>query len=137
MPEFQAGQRWTYRTRPGEEASRALILRIDEHAGERIFSVRLDDLHITNPASPDGVTRAIGHLPISEEKWQSSALELVETLSQVPEEPGYAQWKAAFDRGEAGVFTLTLAEIVEGMQQALAQSQAAPTNEFKGGSFDR
>ncbi|MFC6590932.1 hypothetical protein ACFP81_02055 [Deinococcus lacus] len=124
MNQIAPGQRWTYRTRPGEETSTALVLAVDESAGQTIISVSLDGLLIPHAAAPDGYAHSIGHLPLSGEKFRESVLELVETLQPVPREEGYSQWREAFDRGEAGVFTLTLAEIVEHMAEVLAPAPA-------------
>lgn len=133
---IEPGQRWTYRTRPGEETSTAVVLRVDAYAEQgRIVSVRLDGLLMPNADSPDGYTREIGHVPVLEEKFRQSVLEVVEVLRPVPHEAGYDQWRAAFDAGEAGAFDLTLAEIVEAMAYALAQ--AAPRNVFEKSPFGR
>ena len=35
------------------------------------------------------------------------------------DDSGYQTWKEASERGEAGVFTVTIAELVEAMEQAI------------------
>lgn len=135
MREFERGQRWTYRTRPGEETSTALILHFERSPdGSGIVSVQLDNLRIQNSASPSGLTELIGHVPVAEDNFDSSVLELIEAQAALPEdESGYQQWLEAFQRGEAGVFPLDLAEIVEAMAQALA---APPANLFQKSRFN-
>jgi len=119
--EFQAGQRWTYRTRPGEDTSTVLILRRDEEPNGTALHVALDRLRLGNPHLPGGVQMELGHAPVTEDALRASVLELIQVTAPLPaDEGGYRQWREAADRGEAGVFTLTLAEILDVIGQAVA-----------------
>jgi hypothetical protein len=44
------------------------------------------------------------------------------TAAELPDfEEGYAQWRAAFDQGQGGIWTASVAEAIEGMEVALNQ----------------
>ncbi|AWT34846.1 hypothetical protein GCM10008956_36800 [Deinococcus arenae] len=119
--EFQAAQRWTYRTRPGEDTSTVLILRRDDEPNGTALHVTLDRLRLGNPHLPGGVQMALGHAPVTADALRASVLELIQVNAPLPaDEGGYRQWREAADRGEAGVFTLTLAEILDVIGQAVA-----------------
>lgn len=119
--EFQAGQRWTYRTRPGEDTSTVLILRRDDEPNGTALHVALDGLRLGNPHLPGGVQMELGHAPVTADALRASVLELIQVNAPLPaDEGGYRQWREAADRGEAGVFTLTLAEILDVIGQAVA-----------------
>lgn len=119
--DFQAGQRWTYRTRPGEDTSTVLILRRDDEPTGTVLHVALDGLRLGNPHVPGGVQMALGHAPVTVDALRASVLELIQVHAHLPaDEGGYRQWREAADRGEAGVFTLTIAEILDVIGQAVA-----------------
>ena len=115
MSQFKPGQVWTYHTRPGEEDSRITVVKVESH--ERlgtIVHIRIDGVAQKNPHAPDGVSRVIHHTPFAEEALARSVVELVVDDGPVPTtfERGYAIWKESFDRGKAGVFTITVAESI-------------------------
>ncbi|GAA0517438.1 hypothetical protein [Deinococcus depolymerans] len=119
--DFQAGQRWTYRTRPGEDTSTVLILRRDDEPTGTVLHVALDGLRLGNPHLRGGVQPELGHAPVTAEALRASVLELIQVNAPLPADGGgYRQWREAADRGEAGVFTLTLAEILDVIGQAVA-----------------
>ncbi|ULH15055.1 hypothetical protein MF271_13975 [Deinococcus sp. KNUC1210] len=131
--EFAPGQCWAYRTRSGEEASRLLVLKVEVLNGEEVVHLSIGGLAMKNPLSPDGVTRQIGHTPIAASALRRSVTHLEERGAELPEdESGYQQWKAAADRGEAGVFTLEVAGLVDAMEEALntAHSKQQPSSVF-------
>ena len=112
--DFQAGQRWTYRTRPGEDTSTVLILRRDDEPTGTVLHIALDGLRLGNPHLPGGVQPQLAHAPVTAEALRASVLELIQTGALLPtDDSGYRQWREAADRGEAGVFTLPLAEILD------------------------
>jgi hypothetical protein len=67
VPDYKAGQVWTYKTAPGAEDSRIVILRL-EPAGKkgRIIHVRVENLPLPS-CGGFHLTTAIEHLAISEE----------------------------------------------------------------------
>lgn len=139
MTPFAPGQRWTYRTRPGEETSTALILKREELPLGPVLHVQLDGLRLHNPLTESGLQTELGHLPISEAAAQECLTELIEEHAALPgDQSGYQQWRTAFDAGEAGVFTLPLAEIVGALEQAIrANAEAMKTQTQNAGLFEK
>ncbi|HKO59035.1 MAG TPA: hypothetical protein VJ276_24425 [Thermoanaerobaculia bacterium] len=119
---FRAGQRLRYATRPGEERSRIVVLRVDEDATlGQIIHLAIENVDITPPGSARRMTR-IGHVPISKAALRASRPELDEEALDVPAfQQGYDTWRAEFDAGRAGVFSIPIAEIVAVMAETLAQ----------------
>jgi hypothetical protein len=121
--EFRAGQVWRYRTRTGEEASRLVVCRVEpnDQLG-RIIHIHVEGVAITSPASPDGVSHVVGHMPFAEENLRESVMTVEATRTQLPDyEEGYNTWKAAFDSGNAGIFTISVADGLDSVEEALSR----------------
>lgn len=119
---YAAGQVWTYHHRPGEDGSRLTVLRVETEPGHDPFvHVAVGGLAVRAPQAPAGVVREMGHLPFSADAIDRSVLELVETGPEPPAGDGYTAWRAAFDRGEAGVFTVPVGEVIAMLEQSLAE----------------
>lgn len=126
MTPFAPGQRWTYRTRPGEETSTALILKREDLPHGPVLHIALGGLRLLNPLNETGLQTELGHLPITEVAAQACLTGLIEEHATLPTDlSGYQQWRTAFDAGEAGVFTLPLAEIVGALEEAVAANAEA------------
>jgi hypothetical protein len=125
---FQPGQVWTYRTRPGEEASRVTVLKVEPHEKlGTIVHIRMDGLAVKSPHSPTGVAEVIGHMPYDAAALAKSLIEVVATRDELPDfADGYRQWREAFDAGQGGVWTLPLDECVTAMEQAMNPPREAP-----------
>ena len=124
---FEAGQVWAYRTRESETASRLTVCRVEPDAAVgQIVHLYLTKLSIANPAAPEGVTRIISHMPYSGEALRP-CLTALERLADMlpPYQAGYQQWKASFDQGEAGVWTIAVADAVAAMETALNRDAAS------------
>ena len=79
-------------------------------------------LKIKNPQSPTGYGEDISHMPISVDSLKASVTELVNTAESLPGyEEGYGIWREVFDSGKAGIFTISVAECVEFMEQTINQ----------------
>ena len=118
---FEPGQLWVYKTRPGEKDSRLVICRIetDEKLGQ-IIHIQLVKVKVKNKNAPGGVSQVINHLPYSGEALRASVVRLQTILPQLPPyEEGYQTWRAAFVEGKAGVWTIPVAEAIEGMEKGL------------------
>lgn len=123
MKPFAPGQRWTYRTRPGEETSTLLVLGCDprrpaegeERAEDRsVVSVRLDALQMVGPEGPGSWISELAHTPVAEENVRESVLDLLEEDAALPADlSGYLGWQLDYERGEAGFFTVPVAEILD------------------------
>lgn len=123
MIEFHPGQTWQYKTRSGEEASRVVVCRVDSDAKlGPIVHVYVDGIAIKNPHVPDGVSRVVQHMPFSAEALRESVVAVEESRQPLPDfEEGYDTWREAFDNGEAGVFTVSVAEGLDFMEQAVGR----------------
>jgi len=120
-PQFRVGQVWRYQTRPGEEASRVIVGRVERIDGlGKVVHVKLTGLHLTSSAAPGAVGTIMYHAPIAEDWLAASVVELtaergdLEGLAE-----GYATWLSAYRKGQAGVFSIPLSELVATMEQAL------------------
>ncbi|MDB5290125.1 MAG: hypothetical protein JWL69_1366 [Phycisphaerales bacterium] len=123
---YQAGQVWTYRTRPGEKASRLTIVKVEPHGDGTAVHVHISRVSIINPAAPKGKSTFISHMPFAEEAIDRSVLQLVDQSEKLPAfEEGYATWKEQADKGKAGVFTIRVAEAIEGIASAFKGNRRA------------
>lgn len=117
MPAIAVGQEWHYHTRPGEETSTLVILRLetDSSYGD-IVHIAIHGLHIKNARRPDGENTELPHAPISRAALIPSLTTLAAASVPVPDyKEGYQEWLKA--RG--GVFSISVAEIVAYVEKAL------------------
>ena len=119
--EYKVGQKWSYNTRPGEEKSYLIILKIDDDAKlGRFIHVAVQGLKIKNPRSPEGVSDTVGHMPFSEEAINKSGLKLLKEKVQLPDfEDGYRMWRKEFDQQRAGIYSITVADAVGVIETSL------------------
>ncbi|VFR56997.1 hypothetical protein BRI6_3659 [plant metagenome] len=120
---YDSGQVWRYQTRPGEEASRVLINKVEAHDTlGRIFHISVLAVQVKNPRIEGGISTVLPHFPVSEQTLKGSLLEIEGSQAPNPDYlEGYEIWKTAFDKGEAGVFTITVADIVGVVEQTINQ----------------
>ncbi|MDQ8035254.1 MAG: hypothetical protein REJ50_24890 [Bordetella sp.] len=120
---YAVGQLWQYHARPGESASRVLINLIETAPLlGNIFHISVLDVAVRNPRSASGLTDELPHFPVSEETLQKSLTQLDGTREPLADHrEGYRVWREAFDKQEAGVFTLSVAEIVDLIERAANQ----------------
>jgi hypothetical protein len=121
--DFTAGQVWAYKTRGSETGSTLLIDRvdIDSKFGE-IFHVSVFDLRVKNPRAAGGITTSLPHFPVSRTSLALSCTKLVGRRDPDPAYlDGYGAWRKAFDEGRAGVFSISVADIVAGIETSLNQ----------------
>lgn len=118
---YLPGEVWGYESREQEPNARCFIVKIDrQENGEEIFHVALDNLAIETPAMPDDVLTEISHLPLSRLCLEASLTKRVAYVGSMPDVgEGYERWHEAFAKGEAGVFDIPIARIVEAMEQAM------------------
>jgi hypothetical protein len=112
--DYSEGQVWTYKTRPGEELSTVQIDKIEtnERLG-KVFHISIEGVRVSNPHVAGGFTTELPHIPVSEETLNKSLLKLIATREPNPRYmEGYQTWKKAFDAGHAGIFSLSVSEIV-------------------------
>jgi hypothetical protein len=106
---FAVGQRWQYQTASGQPSPILTIAKIDDSPDGRI-------IHISILDTGHCIARSVSHLPIAEKALRDSVTNLVSV-----DEPylgfqeGYDQWKEAFDQGVAGVFTISVDDVLESL----------------------
>jgi hypothetical protein len=113
---YKSGQVWSYKTRPGEQGSTLTILRIEEADKKRIVHIRVDHIHLKNClGGPE--PESFEHMPFSREALDLSAIKTVGTVAVPDFKNGYSQWRSAWDAGQAGYYTITVAEAIEVAQK--------------------
>ncbi len=118
---FEAGQQWTYEHRPGESESRVLVLKVDqdEKLGF-IVHILIDNVVLQCPDVPTGIVDMVSHAPFAEEFLKGSVRELIASGRPLPAfQEGYAKWREAYEKGEAGAWSVSVAECLDGLQKAI------------------
>lgn len=117
---YSPGQEWKYKTRPTEDKSILKILKIEEYPKTgKVIHISVSGLKIKDPNSPAGFAHTLSHIPISEEALNKSVTKLQNENGKKPdsiEMDGYSYWKREFDKGDAGIFTIPVSEIVGEME---------------------
>lgn len=124
-PDYAAGQLWTYRTRPGEEASRVAIrTMVREPEDGEVFHISILDVKLRNHRVPGGAQPAMNHAAVLRTTLDASLLAQDGTANEGDEawRDGYAVWRQAYDNGDAGVFELPVAEILGYIEKVVAAS---------------
>jgi tetratricopeptide (TPR) repeat protein len=121
---YSAGQVWKYKTRPGEENSTFTIVKVDkDQLIGTIIHIYLQGLFLKDVHMPDGYSETVGILPFIEEAIGRSATELIRENEPVREiQNRYEEWKHAFESGGAGVFSITIAEAVAVVEEAIRKA---------------
>lgn len=113
---FEAGQVWRYHTRQGEEKSRLTVIRVESLRGQDMVHVALSDLTMLSLGGEPATH--CSHLPFSEAAVRESVVELDRVSSEENPMDGYDDWRKAFETGEAGIFTCSVAAALDGMAEA-------------------
>jgi hypothetical protein len=117
---YQIGQVWEYNTRPSELNSTITIVKVEDHPTGRIIHVYIDAVRVRTDIKEDEYSTIIYHAPFAEAAIDLSVTKLQSTLSELPEyEEGYKEWRESFLAGKAGVFTISVKESVEYMEQTM------------------
>ncbi|HEY4092910.1 MAG TPA: hypothetical protein VGN46_15460 [Luteibacter sp.] len=123
-PEFTPGQAWTYRTRPGEEASRIVIRKKDIEAEDgEVFHISILGVKLRNHRMPGGIQPAMHHAAVARATLDNSLLEY--TGDGDDDESwmdGYAVWRQAYDNGDAGLFDIPVTGILSYIEMVVAAS---------------
>jgi hypothetical protein len=120
---YGVGQVWSFKGRPGEESATLTIVRVESGKGlPVIVHVSLDDVRIANPHAPGGFTRIVEHAAFTEDAISRSVTKLVRQVKELPPyEEGYERWCDYFDQGKVGINTITVAEMLAGMERNFAK----------------
>ncbi|MDP3543655.1 MAG: hypothetical protein Q8T11_14395 [Elusimicrobiota bacterium] len=119
---FSVGQVWTYETRPSESDSRLVIGRIDSINGQNIIHIKITGISLKNPMRPGAPQSQLPHAPISETALMNSVIAKVDGSNDLSGfHAGYDDWHAAFMKGKAGWFTISVADISATIEEAMAK----------------
>jgi len=121
--DYAAGQVWTYHVKPGDEGSTLQINKVEQDPKlGPIFHISVFGLRISNPRVAGGILTELPHLPVSKETLDKSVESLSHTaIRPVAFEEGYAHLKREFDAGRAGIYTMSVAEIVTLAEQTMSK----------------
>jgi len=119
--DYSEGQVWAYKTRAGEDKSTILINKVEVHEKlGKIFHISVEGVRVRNPLAQGGVSAELPHFPVSEETLKKSVTKLIGKKDPNPSfVEGYKTWKTEFDAGKAGIFTISVAEIVNIVEEAI------------------
>ena len=112
---YAVGQIWEYRTRPSDEGSLLKIQRVEPFGpkGEAIYHISVIGLRFRNPDVGD----VLPHTPVCRDTLDASVTKRSDSSAIFPDPPeGIAQWRDA----QGGVFTMTVAEIIDLIDQQTA-----------------
>jgi hypothetical protein len=119
---YEIGQIWKYRARDGEADSQIVIINSVRAINDTVvYSICVEGVKLKNPWIQGGIQTTLPHAPVSQEVLDLSVLELI-GIRQNPldeYETEFQEWKEPFDRHEAGVYTITVAEILDITEQAV------------------
>lgn len=120
---YEVGQVWEYETRKGEEKSTLTIVGVENHKKlGTIINIYVEGLKLKNRNAEAEFSETVQHLPFSKVAIDKSVIKLMRITKQLPDyKDGYDEWRTAFDKGEAGIFTITVEESIQVMEQTLDQ----------------
>ncbi|WP_262149174.1 hypothetical protein [Chryseobacterium foetidum] len=119
--QYKVGQEWNYHTRNEEENSTLKILKIEEYPEQgKVIHISIGGLNVDSSKGEKDLSNEITHIPITEEALHKSITELKNAKVRLPNKiEGYDFWKKEFDKGEAGVFSIPVSEIVASFEAAI------------------
>lgn len=122
---FKVGQIWNYKTRKGEENSIIEILKVEKYEKDVIIiHVYIKGLKIQNPNNPSGISDDIRHLPFSKNAVEKSVTALVSENNELPDfMEGYKNWKNAFDNNTGGIFSISVKEAVQYVEETMSNTK--------------
>lgn len=120
VSKYLPGQVWSYRTRAQDQGSELVVVAVDQDAKlGTIIHVQVQGVFLQGPGAERGRTTTIGHMPFSADAMDRSVKELLRTAALPDFRDGYDNWRQAFDIGQAGVFSIAVAEAVDTVEQAM------------------
>lgn len=120
--DFHAGETWEYQTRPLESGSTFFVWRVETLPdNSNVVHIQLQGLKISNSLAPGGLLEVAQHLPVSEAALAQSATRKLSGGDALPMPEGYDQWRREWERGRAGVFTISLSEIADVLEESMKQ----------------
>lgn len=120
-PKFEVGDVWSYASRPDETASTVTVLMVETDAKlGPVVHVSVTNIRMKNPRAPGGFSSSIAHMPFAESALEASVTKRMAQHVTLPDfRNGYAQWRSALDKGNAGIFTISVAEAIDTIERAM------------------
>ncbi len=118
---YHAGERWSYKTRTGEESSTLIIGSVEPALKKGcVVHICVEGLKVSGP---QGKTMDhIGHMPMSQEAVDQSVTHLIgqNALPTADYSAGYDLWKSA---GSGGVFAIPVEQAVGYCEKVIQLTQ--------------
>ena len=99
-----------------------IVLKVEqyENTGE-VIHISVIGLSMKNKNDSSWLGEDISHMPFSKDALMKS-VNIFEKMVEVPDfSEGYAIWKDAFIKGKAGVFSVSVSEAVDLMEQTISE----------------
>ena len=121
---YQPGQVWSYKDAPRPD-SRAIVGKVENIAGTGwVVSVCVTNVYLPNWQTREPELNAISHAPMTAEAMDSSVVAQTGTGEPIDGfAESYSEWRALFGKNEAGVFIITVADVVKFIGEAIAKGQ--------------
>jgi hypothetical protein len=121
---YARGEVWRCRARPWEPEANVQICRIDVEPGVgEIYHVGISGVRVRNPGGRFETYSRIPHVPVLRSVLDGSCLDFrFTTILDSDYRRGYLAWRAAFDQGRAGVFSISIADILDEFQRTLRRA---------------
>ncbi|MEO1046189.1 MAG: hypothetical protein AAFX04_12175 [Pseudomonadota bacterium] len=123
---YAEGQIWAYDTRAGEEGSLLKIQKIEligpAEEPMEVFHLSIVGISFSNKA----VGSVLPHTPVSRQTLDDSVVRLDDSDVEFPLPSAVQQGIAAWEEAQGGVFTVSVKEIIDFVDQAIAAEMPAP-----------
>jgi hypothetical protein len=122
-PTYKPGQVWSYKTRPGEEASTITILRVESTPKMGVIvHVRIDGFKLENCAGNKGDS-AMDHAPFTKAAIDKSVVKLIRTEKEIPDfQEGYKDWLSHC----GGLYQVSVAEALTATNKTMKDHGCKP-----------
>jgi hypothetical protein len=110
---YRVGDLWEYRTRSGEEHSRFTVVKVENSSKLGVIvHIGVDNL-IWKTCKGEDLAERVPHMPFTRKAVDTSAIRRVATGHSLPAfQEGYEEWRQAFLRGHAGIYTISVGDAI-------------------------
>jgi hypothetical protein len=128
--DFEAGQLWSYQTRPGDEASLVLIDLVETVPKlGAVYHIRVLRVHLPSWKDDSRPETDLPHFPVLKEALERSLVSNVGKRAPLDAyRKGYETWRSAFDAGRSGAFSISIAEIVSIVETTVEKNRPQPSD---------
>lgn len=130
--DFEAGQLWSYHARPGDDASLNLINLVESVPKlGAVYHISVLRVHLPSWKDSSRPEIDLPHFPVLKAALEKSVV----AHDRGPLDAyrnGYNAWRAAFDDGRAGAFTVSIAEVISIVEAPVEKSRPSqPSNKSR------